>query len=70
MTKQLGFYVDVERCIGCFTCAMACKNQYHQEKGVIWRQVYPISQQIYPHRESAFYSLACNLPARLPGQRL
>jgi DMSO reductase iron-sulfur subunit len=58
--KQLGFYVDVKRCIGCFSCAMACKNQYHQEKEVLWRQVYPLAEEIYPHRQSAWLSLACN----------
>jgi DMSO reductase iron-sulfur subunit len=60
MKKQLGFYVDAKRCIGCFTCAMACKNQYHQENGVVWRQVYALKTEIYPHHERAFYSLACN----------
>ncbi len=60
MSKQYAFFVDVERCIGCFTCAMACKNQYHQEKGVVWRQVHPLAEAIYPHAERAFFSLACN----------
>ena len=60
MAKQLAFLVDSERCMGCITCAMACKNQYHQEKGVVWRKVYPLAEEIYPHRERAFYSLACN----------
>ena len=60
MNKQYAFYIDAERCIGCFTCAMACKNQYHQPETVVWRQVYPIKKEIYPHRERAFYSLACN----------
>ena len=39
MAKQLGFLVDANLCIGCSTCAMACKNQYHQEVGVVWRQL-------------------------------
>jgi Fe-S-cluster-containing dehydrogenase component len=60
MKKQIGFSVNAKRCIGCNTCAMACKNQYHQEVGVVWRTVYPLSEAIYPHRERAFYSLACN----------
>ena len=60
MKKQLGFYVDAKRCIGCFACAMACKNQYHQASGVVWRQVYPLKEEIYPHHERAFYSLSCN----------
>lgn len=60
MKKHYAFLVDSERCIGCFTCAMACRNYYHQEEGVIWRQVHPLSEEIYPHRERAFLSLACN----------
>ena len=60
MAKQLAFLVDSERCIGCFTCAMACKNQYHQENGVVWRNVHSLAEEIYPHRGRAFYSLACN----------
>jgi Fe-S-cluster-containing dehydrogenase component len=39
---------------------MACKNQYHQEAGIVWRQLYPLHEEIYPHRDRAFYSLACN----------
>ncbi len=46
MRKQLGFFVDVRRCIGCFTCAMACKNQYHQPTGVKWRDVFPINEEL------------------------
>jgi DMSO reductase iron-sulfur subunit len=60
MQKQVAFYIDSKRCIGCFTCAMACKNQYHQENGVVWRYVHDLKEEIYPHRERAFYSLACN----------
>lgn len=58
--KQLAFKVDSKKCIGCHTCAMACKNQYHQEVGVVWRDIYPLSEDIYPFDERAYYSLACN----------
>lgn len=60
MKKQYGFMVDAKRCVGCYSCAMACKNQYHQPAGVVWRDLFPLSEEIYPHRERAFYSLACN----------
>jgi Fe-S-cluster-containing dehydrogenase component len=29
-------------------------------EGVVWRQVHPLSEEIYPHRERAFLSLSCN----------
>ena len=39
---------------------MACRNYYHQVERVVWRPVYPLGEAIYPHRERAFFSLACN----------
>ena len=47
MKKQNAFFVDTRRCIGCFSCAMACKNQYHQPAGVKWRDVFPIDEEFY-----------------------
>ena len=60
MKKHLALMVNSKKCIGCYSCALACKNQYHQENGVVWREVYPLKEEIYPHKERAFYSLACN----------
>ncbi len=60
MKKQKAFLVDSEKCLGCFTCAMACRNQYHQEPGIKWRDVHPLGKEAYPHEERAFLSLACN----------
>jgi len=58
--KQLGFYVNARKCIGCFSCAMACKNQYHQPVEVLWRKIYHLDEAIYLHSYRGFYSLACN----------
>lgn len=58
--KQLGFYVNTKKCLGCFTCAMACKNLYHQPSDVTWRKLYDLKDPIYPHPYRGFYSLACN----------
>ena len=58
--KQLGFYVNARKCIGCFSCAMACKNQYHQPVEVLWRKIYHLDEAIYPHPYRGYYSLACN----------
>lgn len=60
MKKQLAFMVDSKKCVGCYTCAMACKNQYHQEPGVVWRDLQPLDAKAYPFSDRAFYSLACN----------
>jgi DMSO reductase iron-sulfur subunit len=60
MKRQLGFLVDMDKCLGCFTCAMACKNLYHQDKGIAWRRLHSLSQEIWAHRERFWMSLACN----------
>ncbi|KHG33140.1 MAG: hypothetical protein OA34_11640, partial [Sulfurospirillum sp. MES] len=44
---QKAFLVDGSICLGCNTCAMACKNQYHQDQGVTWRKVREIGAEDY-----------------------
>ena len=29
---SLGFYVDVQRCIGCRTCQVACKDRHNLQR--------------------------------------
>lgn len=36
---QLGFYVDVSKCTGCKTCAVACKDKNNLEVGRNFRRV-------------------------------
>ena len=39
------FYLDVDRCVGCFACAVACMDQNDLEIGAeptAWRQVFAI----------------------------
>jgi len=44
---QKAFLVDSSICLGCNTCAMACKNQYHQDNGIAWRMVREIGGEEY-----------------------
>lgn len=37
---QLGFYLNSDTCIGCKTCAMACKDIHDLPIGVSYRRVY------------------------------
>lgn len=60
MAAQKAFIVDANRCIGCYTCAMACKNYNALESDVAWRQLYPLAENHYRYEERAFYSLSCN----------
>lgn len=36
---QYGFYVDLNACIGCKACQMACKDRAQNEVGANWRRV-------------------------------
>ena len=55
MNKRYAFLMNADKCIGCRGCAMACKNFNRLEPSMVWRQVYPLAESIYPHRERAFY---------------
>jgi dimethyl sulfoxide reductase iron-sulfur subunit len=41
MTKQkhLGMAIDLNRCIGCWTCAVGCKSINNEPLGVFWNRV-------------------------------
>lgn len=61
MAKKLGFLVNCDRCVGCHSCEMACKNQYQQDPQIRWRKVYAVKEGAHstiPVRE--YLSLSCN----------
>lgn len=37
--SQLGFFVDVSKCSGCKTCAVACKDAHNLSVGLNFRKV-------------------------------
>jgi anaerobic dimethyl sulfoxide reductase subunit B (iron-sulfur subunit) len=56
-----GFYVDTSRCIGCGSCAMACKdwNDIQPGEGVQWRRVTTVESGQVPDVSIANLSMAC-----------
>jgi len=57
---QLAFYFDQTRCIGCFTCVVACKDWHDVPAGpASWRRVRTIEEGKYPEPFVAFLSTAC-----------
>lgn len=57
---QLGFYFDQTRCIGCYTCAVACKDWNDIPAGpASWRRVLSIEKGRFPDPFVAFLSTAC-----------
>ena len=57
---QMGFYFDQTRCVGCFTCIVACKDWNDVDAGpASWRRVTTIEKGNYPDLFVAFLSTAC-----------
>jgi anaerobic dimethyl sulfoxide reductase subunit B len=57
------FFLDVERCSGCFACAVACMDQNDLEVGAdgraAWRHVFAVESGAYPDARLRYVSLAC-----------
>ncbi len=39
MTKRLGIAIDQNRCIGCWTCSVACKSINNEPLGIHWNRI-------------------------------
>ena len=57
---QYGFYIDQTRCIGCFTCAVACKDWHDIEAGPAkWMRIIEIEHGKFPDLYLAYLPSAC-----------
>ena len=52
-TPRYGMVVDLNRCVGCQTCTIACKHHNDTPPGVQWRRVLDVEQGEYPNVERA-----------------
>jgi Fe-S-cluster-containing dehydrogenase component len=57
VAKQLGFLVNLAKCVGCRGCDLACRNENRLEH-LRYRQVQPIKNE--ENEFWGFLSLACN----------
>jgi anaerobic dimethyl sulfoxide reductase subunit B (iron-sulfur subunit) len=57
---QKGFYFDQSRCIGCYSCVVACKDWHNIPAGpASWRRVRCIEEGKFPNLAVAFLSATC-----------
>ena len=57
---QLGFYFDQTRCIGCFTCCVACKDWHNIPAGPAhWMRVTTLEEGKFPNVFVAHLSTPC-----------
>ena len=57
---KLGFYFDMEACIGCRTCQMACKDKNNLVIDVLFRRVKSFETGVYPSPDAYNFSGSCN----------
>ncbi len=57
---QVGWTIDLKRCIGCRTCFVACKSENNTPLRTDWRYVVERESGSYPTPMREFISLACN----------
>lgn len=51
--KQKGFSLNLDRCIGCQACVIACRNENQERTEIHWRRVIPATRDYY-------LSISCN----------
>lgn len=59
MGEQYGFLLDLDRCVGCHACEVACKSTRGVGPGHNWRKVVEIWRGEFPLVSRAFVSLSC-----------
>jgi len=57
---QVGWIIDLTRCIGCHSCQVACKAENKTPLRTDWRTVVERERGSYPKPRREFISLACN----------
>ncbi len=65
-TPRYGMVVDLNRCVGCQTCTIACKHHNDTPPGVQWRRVLDVEQGEYPDVERLFLVTGCQHCAEPP----
>ncbi len=65
-SPRWGMVIDVNRCVGCQTCTIACKHANDTTPGVQWRQVLDVEQGEFPDVERLFLVVGCQHCAEPP----
>jgi molybdopterin-containing oxidoreductase family iron-sulfur binding subunit len=66
---KYAFVIDLDRCVGCRSCAEACKVENNTSKGIFWMDVFKLEEGEYPNVKYTFLPRPCqhcNKPSCVP----
>jgi Fe-S-cluster-containing dehydrogenase component len=63
------FLHDLNTCVGCHACVIACVNEHQLEAGRFWRQIVSFNSERRPGHPTFHLSLACNHCLDAPCER-
>lgn len=58
-SKRYGMVFDMDACVGCQTCTIACKQTNQTTPGVLWRNVLDLEVGQYPQVDRSFLLTGC-----------
>ena len=60
MNKEYGMVIDLQRCIGCQSCAVACKSHHQLRADQDWCKVRTVETGTFPQVTVEFLPFQCN----------
>ena len=57
---RLGMVIDLNRCVGCYSCVVRCKQEHFLPPGINWGRLLISETGIYPRLIKLMYPVLCN----------
>lgn len=58
--SRWGMAIDLERCIGCYSCMVSCKQEHFLPPGIFWSRLVVGETGKYPAVNKQLYPVLCN----------